>query len=521
MSAPSFAARRGMQVAHSKTMPWRLGVTGLAQAIACGELTAVEVVESHIARIEEVNPRLNAVVWSRYDQARAEAREIDRHRRAGHALGPLAGVPITIKECLDLAGSPSTFGLPHRRTHRATSDDPYVARLRDAGAIVLGKTNVAQCLGFMETDNPLYGRTNHPDDPGRSPGGSSGGQAAIIAAGGSPLGLSTDLAGSGRQPAAYCGIIGLLSTAGRIPDLTPGVHPLSQVGLLARSVEDAALGLDIAARSSDTPPLRNFREVDMTKLRIGFFVEDGLFAPSAAYRRAVNEAGEALERCGAQVVELKKPNLGEVLDLFGRILLADRMAGTLRSLGDAPRARQIRTTTRLARLPAALLPVVQKLLRLSGRPQVAARIEWLRPCSVDAYWRLCERQLDHRARWLATLDEQRVDIVLSPATGLPAVKHGATVELGLMGAYTALYNLLGWPAGVVPVTRVRADEETTTARTRDVRGRVALATEQGSAGLPIAVQIAARPWREDQVLAVMAALEGDVTFDGTLACKLG
>ena len=138
--------------------PWTLSARALAQRIAQGELSAREATEAHISRIEEVNPALNAVVWKRYEQAREEAGEVDRRRSRGDPLGALAGVPITIKECLDLTGSPSTFGVPARKTHRAERDDEYVSRLRAAGAIVLGKTNAAQCLLFVESDNPLYGR---------------------------------------------------------------------------------------------------------------------------------------------------------------------------------------------------------------------------------------------------------------------------------------------------------------------------------------------------------------------------
>lgn len=168
-------------------MPDRSNLCGLpahalAQRIARGEVSALDVVEAHVARIEQVNHELNAVVVARYDAARAEAREIDRRCAAGEPLGPLAGVPVTIKECIDVAGLPSTFGLPSRASESAARDDAHVARLRAAGAIVLAKTNVAQLLLFTEADNPLYGRTNNPWDAERSCGGSSGGEAAIIAA---------------------------------------------------------------------------------------------------------------------------------------------------------------------------------------------------------------------------------------------------------------------------------------------------------------------------------------------------
>ncbi|MGH2486977.1 MAG: amidase, partial [Ktedonobacterales bacterium] len=187
----------------------QLSATALAARITAGYLSAVEAVEAFIARIEQVNPAINAVVVKRYDEARAEAQAADARRAAGEPLGPLHGVPVTIKESLDLAGTPSTFGMPSRAHMLADADDVYVARLRAAGAIVLGKTNVAQALLYNESDNPVYGRTNNPWNVGRTPGGSSGGQAAIVAAGGAPLGLGTDLAGSIRTPSTYCGVVGM------------------------------------------------------------------------------------------------------------------------------------------------------------------------------------------------------------------------------------------------------------------------------------------------------------------------
>jgi fatty acid amide hydrolase len=169
--------------------PCTLPATELAAQIALGAFTAREAVEAYIARIERLNEALNAVVVKRYDEARAEADAIDQRRARGETLPPLAGVPITVKECLDLAGTAATFGLPGRIATRAAIDDPYVGRLRAAGAIVIAKTNVAQLLIFTETDNPVYGRTNNPWNLERSSGGSSGGEAAILAAGGSALAL--------------------------------------------------------------------------------------------------------------------------------------------------------------------------------------------------------------------------------------------------------------------------------------------------------------------------------------------
>src|SRR5262249_23270390 len=155
----------------------------LAERIRTGATSAAEAVEAYIARIEAVNPKINSVVWKLYDQARAEAKSADEQRARGEPLGPLHGVPITIQDQFLLKGTPSTWGLLNRQAHRAPEDGPLVARLRAAGAIVLGKTNIPQLLFYNESDNPVYGRCNNPWDVERTPGGSSGGEAATVAAG--------------------------------------------------------------------------------------------------------------------------------------------------------------------------------------------------------------------------------------------------------------------------------------------------------------------------------------------------
>jgi fatty acid amide hydrolase len=403
--------------------------------------------------------------------------------------------------------------VPAWRARIPERDELHVSRLRAAGAIVLGKTNVAQCLLFLETDNPLYGRTNHPADATRSPGGSSGGEAAIIGSHGSPLGLGTDIGGSGRVPAAFCGIFGLKPSTGRMPDLGRGSTPIgqraitSQVSVFARSVDDIALALEVAADRDQTPVLRDHRAVDVRELRVGYFVDDGVFAPAAACTRAVAEAKDRLAQRGATLVPIDPPDLRQAYGLFYSLMSADRAAGLSRILGKGPRVPQLKQIEQVAQAPAILLPLIKSALRLSGRRKAVDDLVHFGPYSADAFWQACERQLEYQARWRELMREQRLSAVLSPATALPALKHGATVEVGIMGSYTCSYNVLGWPAGVVPITRVRPDEETLTPRGSDVRDRTARATEEGSAGLPIAVQIAAAPFREDRVLALMRALQ--------------
>ncbi len=199
----------------SNPIHWSAGE--IARRIARREISAVEVARAFVARIEAVNPRLNAVVVSLFEHALQEAAAADDRQSRGEPLGPLHGVPITVKECFYVAGTPSTIGLTSPQFRQLIDKDGLsVARMRRAGAIVLGKTNLPQLMIWHESDNPVYGRTNNPWDLSRTCGGSTGGEAAIIAARGSPLGIGNDLGGSIRVPCHFCGIHGIRPTSLRM-----------------------------------------------------------------------------------------------------------------------------------------------------------------------------------------------------------------------------------------------------------------------------------------------------------------
>jgi fatty acid amide hydrolase len=493
----------------------------MARRVRAGECSALELAEAHIARIESVNPKLNAVVEKRYDAARAEARAVDRARARGDALPPLAGVPVTIKECLDLEGTASTFGLPSRAKAIAKADEKHVARLRDAGAVILGKTNVAQILMFVETDNPLYGRTNNPWNAERTCGGSSGGEGAIIAAAGSALGLGTDIGGSCRYPATFCGIASIKPTAGRCPDMGRFSVPYgqqaiaSQIGVLARNVDDVALGLEVVngGRNPDTEPpmpLGERQAVDVSKLRIGFYTDDGILDSSPSVRRAVRQAAKDLSSAGAQVVEWTPPGFPEAFHLLYGIFSAGGAAPLKETVGRDPIHPALKPIFMLAGRGAGTLSFLGRLLRLLGQPSLAAVTSHFGHTATADYWRLTEQLLDYRdrfARAMQAADGGPLDLILGPVCALPPFVHGATKDLGLAGANALLYNVLGYPAGVVPVTRVMAGEETERARSFDIVQKAARNSELGSAGLPIGVQIAARPWREHVALAAMGVVE--------------
>ncbi|HNP69838.1 MAG TPA: amidase family protein [Kouleothrix sp.] len=489
--------------------------TVLAALIARGEVSASEAVDAHIERIEQVNPQLNAVVLKRYDTARAEARAADTLRARGMALGPLHGLPVTVKETLDLAGFPSSFGIESRAETAAECDERHVARLRQAGAIVLGKTNMAQMLLFLESDNPVYGRTNNPWNPDRSSGGSSGGEAAMIAAGGSALGLGSDIGGSLRVPATFCGIASLKPTAGRCPDMGRFSVPLgqqaivSQVGVLARTTDDVALGMKVIDNGSDIP-LGDPASVDVSRLRVAYYTDDGRFAVAPAVARAVREAAASLRDRGAQVIEWTPPDIGATLDLVFQIFSADGGRYFNTALGRTKRDVRVATLALLGGRSHRTTATLSRLLAALGQRQLASVVRNFGYSDTAHYWECVEAQLAYRQRFADALDQAEggpLDVILSPACALPAFTHGASQDLGTAGSYTVLYNALGYPAGVVPFTRVRLGEEVGRAPSRDRVEEVARRVEQGSAGLPVGVQVAARPWRDHVALAAMRAIE--------------
>lgn len=280
----------------------------LAVAIRTREIACEEVVEAHLERIAAVNPKLNALVQLTAGTARAEAWQADQELAAGKLRGPLHGVPFTIKDSIETAGVICTSGTQGRASLVPKQDATAVERLRAAGGILLGKTNLPDLLFAFESDNLVYGRTNNPYDLARTSGGSSGGEAAIIAAGGSPLGVGSDAAGSVRLPAHFCGIAGLKPTSGRLA--RSGHYPPPggmfdsawQIGPMARFVDDLALvmpilaGIDWRDASVVPMPLGGPATVDLKALRIAFYTDNGIVPATPETARVVRTAARATGR---------------------------------------------------------------------------------------------------------------------------------------------------------------------------------------------------------------------------------
>ena len=464
------------------TEPARCTATEWRDLIRDGEISAREAVTWHIDRMTSVHRSLNAVVVPLFEQALAAAADADALRARGLELPPLHGLPVTVKECFDVEGVRSTGGVTTSTPTAAASDSAIVAALRAAGAIVLGKTNMSQLSWYTEADNPLFGRTSNPWNLDRSTGGSSGGEAAIIVAGGSPLGFGTDSGGSVRIPAHCCGAHSLKPTSGRLPAggtvddrLFAGTEArfLNQPGPIARSVADLRMALGVLGGVPSAGAAGG-----IAGLRVG--IEPNGPLPSApAVERAVIEAGASLAELGAHVEPFVTPDIAHGLRLFRAVFAADGGARLRAALGASPRDER-----------------VMHALGRMGRAR-----------SLESYWQLVDGCASYRGRFDAAFERAGVDVLLCPAFALPAVPHGASTEVRRGQAFAALHNLLGRPAGVVSLTRVRAGEEQRPARAGDVVGRAAAAVEVGSAGLPVGVQVVGAPWAEARVLSVMEALE--------------
>jgi Asp-tRNA(Asn)/Glu-tRNA(Gln) amidotransferase A subunit family amidase len=453
-----------------------LSAVSMAEQIRQKRLSPVELVEAHLQRIERLNPELNAFVQVDMEGARRQAHAAEIAVSRKQNLGPLHGVPVSIKSSIEVAGLRCEAGTKLRARYVAQQDAPLVSRLRHAGAIILGTTNCAELLMAWETDNLLYGRTNNPWALSRTPGGSSGGEAAAIASGCSAGGVGSDGGGSIRVPAHFSGICGLKPTPGRVPatgHFPKSVGPsglIGVVGPMARTVSDLKVlfetmqGADEGDPSAAPVGVRWPGKNGLKRVGIGYFEDDDRTPVTPETRAAVRAAANALRRAGFQVecfrpegLELARQLWWKFFGIAGGMLLGSLIGGH----------------------ESDLSPILKEFVSwvAAERPHTGESL-------LDAWIQRDEL----RGRVLAQMREYPV--LLCPVASIPAFKHGErswkidgqTVQYLDAWSYTEWFNLLGVPAAVVPVGR-------------------------SSEGLPIGVQIITRPWEEELALAVAAIID--------------
>ncbi|MFK0234967.1 amidase [Streptomyces vinaceus] len=453
---------------------WTMSAAAQAEAVRRGDVSAVELVDSHLERIAEVNPRVNAVTRLMAEQARAAAAHTDRLRANGTAPGPLAGVPFTVKETTPVEGVPTTFGVPRFRDLVAPADALPVARLRAAGAVPIGHANVPTLvLAGMHTRSELFGDTVNPWDPGRTPGGSSGGDAVAVATGMAALGLGNDSGGSVRIPAQFCGVAGLKPSTGRFPadhrvlgpdDPGPASQMLVTDGPLARSVGDLRLAYEVLAgtdpRDPRALPVPLYGRPLPGPVKVAVVADPGGQGVHPAVGAAVAAAADALRDAGYDVREVADvPRMAEALDAYGRITVTEF---------------------------APSWPVVRTLLGPGGDRYIARAMERTPPASAGELVRLMGTWLGIRRSWAQFLDEY--PLLLGPVFTEPPVEPGLESRDGAGRDRVAagmrlctVTSFVGVPAVAVPTGL--AD------------------------GLPCGVQLVGRAFREDLCLDAAQAVE--------------
>ena len=429
----------------------------MAEMVRSRQISPTELMSAHFQQIQQINPALNAAVDVMEEQAMTAARVAEQRLAGGLPCGPLHGVPFSVKDSIDVAGVKTTAGtLGRRQAAPAEKNATLVDRLCRAGGIPIAKTNLPDLLFSFETDNLIYGRTNNPYDLARTPGGSSGGESALIAACGSPLGLGSDAAGSVRVPAAFCGITSIKPTSGRLPR-TGHVPPcggwieaLWQIGPMARYTEDLLLAMHLLAGEDDadftSPPVTLFEPPDLKAMRIAFFTDNGFAECDAAVKTAVEKCARFLANEGLAVTECRPPGVADAYELELALLGADGVDGIdeyLKTVGS-------HQTHRL------LNGFLDRM-----RPHRAAVAQFAKRW---AQWD------EYRAN-LRTFF-QRYDAIVCPVYTQPALPHGGSLmEENFRGfSYTMAWNVAGAPAATV---RCAAHE-----------------------GLPINVQVVTKPWRD-------------------------
>ncbi len=493
----------------------------LARLLERGEVSSEEIVRAHLDRIITLDGRVNAFVELLRGEALESAARIDRRRRSGEALGPLAGLPISIKENLDMTGRASTLGIVARRHQLSRSDAGMVRAVRDADGVIIGRTNVPQLLLSHETRNPVFGVTNNAHSAKHAPGGSSGGEASALACGFSVLGVGTDIGGSIRVPAHFSGIAGLKPTLDRWSNrgsngaLVGQEVVRSQTGPMARTAADVAFlfrALDPVRMASFDPlvpplPVRDPHAIDPRTLRVGFYVDDGLIMPGAAVTRAVHQAAKWLEGAGVSVVPFTPPLPRDAVAVYLAALGSDAGHTAFRQLAGTALESTLAPLKQAASLPSPIRSTLIRALRALGEERAAWLLAQGGEKPVHELWRLTKLARDYRLTLCDAMAKAQVDVLLCPAHATAAVPHTLGGQFLLAGSSSMLFNLVQFPAGVLPVTRVSPSETERHALPNDRFERIAVQVEAQSEGLPIGVQVVSTPFRDEEVLAVMLLLE--------------
>lgn len=441
----------------------------IAKAIRIKLISSEEITKVFLDRINQVNPKINAVVQMSADKALIAARAADHYLANGNEPGPLHGVPMTIKDSFNTKDLISSAGTLGRAEYIPEKDATVVKRLKKAGAILIGKTNTPELTLAGHTENLVYGRTNNPFNLELSPGGSSGGPAAIISAGGSAFDIGTDTAGSIRIPAHFRGVCGLKPTSGRVPRTGHIIsyqaydQALTTAGPITRYVEDLTLLLPVISGSDGIDPyifdlpLGDPNSLDITGLRYAFYKDIGTIPPTVEVSRVIENVAITLENIGADVTESRPVGIEHSMQIWLGLIMLDKGYST------------------------------NNLLTMAGTTKTSSYLNWLQSVTDFENPSITPKQFAETFKNWAEFKSVMTkfifeyDIIICPVSSSTASPHDSNYGKDLL-SYNTPYNLTGWPVAVVPAGF-------------------------SSEGLPIGIQIVGKPWQEHKVLAVAKFVE--------------
>ena len=501
----------------------KLGVCELLEKLRSGEIKSVQAVRVYLRKALDSSAQRNInCVTQPVLGALEHAASCDSLLESGQGAGLLQGLPISIKENMDIAGMVSHWGVSSQCGHDAAEDSIIVKVLKSHGAVPFVKTNVPQTMFSFECSNPVYGATLNPHDPTRGPGGSSGGEAALMAMGGSLLGVGTDIAGSTRIPAAFCGVTGFKPTMGRISNKGTGtpVRGITGVGKTAGPQAQTVAGCRLLMQALCSElmwrldptlcpvPFKANRCTQQRTLRIGYYDYDGFFPVTPAYKRAVAEAKDALAARGHELVSFTPPDVKRAMELYYSIVGADGGSTLRDALRYDIKDPAIKHIVQLASMPRLILgfarPVAGVLWPRSGHTLCQSKSR-----RVSELWTLLDKRRAYINEFISAWQRLGLDGVICPPHVMGAPPLATCGEMTCSFSYTMLFNLLDFPAGVVPVTKVTTQDELALRshpqnnywdkRIHDL--------SVGSSGLPVAVQCVTLPWQDETCLYLMQELE--------------
>jgi fatty acid amide hydrolase len=513
----------------------QVDLIGLRQLIWSQTVSAEQVLKFYFYRSKTIGRELNAAIEANFEEALKLAKEADLKIKTTpeSERPPLLGLPFSVKENFFMKGFEMTEGMEPRLGKKQDKTAPLITHLIKQGGIPFVISNTPQALMTTESVNFIYGACANPHDRTRTSGGSSGGEGALVGGGCSPAGLGNDIGGSVRIPAAFSGVFGFKPTTGRlnVADHLDCVHPDHGVGHhqgyircsngpLGRSVNDIAMLTEefcapeinyLSDRS--LPPLPWRKEAaqlkEGTKLTIGYFESiDEVFECHKAGQRAVREVVEALKKQGHTLVKIDVMYQKEIFDITNRIFMTDGMVPPLFSFASGMRLIKAYQKFRIGyMIPHCIKQLIGKVLTMMGKERKALVLTSSSPMPAKDIFHLTNFQLFITSEFYKSLQQKGIQHLISPGFGVPALKHGTSGDLWPALIYTCMYNFFGMPAGTLPVTRVQKSEQTYESKHDDEHTQVAKDCMAGSEGLPVAVQVVAMPYQDEECIALMRHVE--------------